>query len=64
MKKVTIEPGCIACGTCEFIAPQVFKVTDRSRVQPEADIPGNDQLICKAVKSCPVQVIKYQEEQE
>lgn len=64
MKKIIIEPGCIACGTCEFIAPQLFKVTDRSRVQPDANITDNEQALLKAVTSCPVSVIKYHKDEE
>jgi len=61
MKKVIIEPGCITCGTCEFIAPDVFHVTDRSRVRPDADLQANKQAIEKAIRACPVQVIKAHE---
>ena len=32
IKSVWIEEDCIACGTCEGICPEVFQVTDRSRV--------------------------------
>lgn len=32
IKRVWIEEDCIACGTCEGICPEVFTVTDRSRV--------------------------------
>lgn len=59
--KPEIEPGCIACGSCQFIAPEVFTVTDRSRVTENADFQKNAELIKKAVKACPVQVIKIQE---
>ena len=34
MKKVVIDPGCTTCGLCEFIAPDVFEVTDISPVKP------------------------------
>lgn len=61
MKKVTVEPGCITCGTCAFIAPEVFEVTDVSRVKKDVDIESQKELIEKAVTKCPVQVIKFQE---
>ena len=32
IKRVWIEEDCITCGTCEGICPEVFTVTDRSRV--------------------------------
>lgn len=54
----TIEPGCIACGSCQFIAPQVFEVTDRSRVISSADFEAHAQQIERAAAACPVQVIK------
>ena len=53
MKKVTIEPGCITCGLCEFVAPDVFEVTDVSRVKEDADIEKNLEAIEEAVRSCP-----------
>lgn len=61
MKKVMVTPGCITCGTCAFTAPEVFEVTDVSRVKADADIQKNADLIQLAVKRCPVQVIKIQE---
>ena len=62
MKKVYIEPGCITCGACEFIAPEVFEVKDKSYVKPCADIKKNKDLIELAALSCPVQVIKFEKE--
>ncbi len=61
MKKVSIEPGCISCGTCQFTCPEVFEVTDVSRVKKDAPVALCEELILKAVKRCPVQVIKYEE---
>jgi ferredoxin len=64
MKKVTIEPGCITCGTCEFIAPQVFEVTDICRVQSSTDLtPHKNAIIC-AARACPVQVIKVEDQEK
>ena len=57
-----MEPGCIACGACAFNAPEVFEVTDRSRVKPDADIEKNIVAIEKAVAMCPVQVIKFRKD--
>lgn len=62
MKKVTVEPGCIACGTCAFLAPQVFEVKTMSQVKPDADIKTNAPCIRAAARACPVQVITYEEE--
>jgi ferredoxin len=61
MKKVLIEPGCISCGSCEFICPQVFKVVETSQVDTTADLDKHADLIKKAAEKCPVQVIVYEE---
>lgn len=61
MKKVTIDPGCITCGTCEFIAPEVFEVTDICHVNKSADFNVHKEAIKCAARSCPVQVIKTEE---
>lgn len=62
MKKVTIEPGCITCGACEFICPAVFEVTDICRVKQHAPIKEQEDDIRAAAQSCPVNVIKLEEE--
>ena len=61
MKKVWIEPGCISCGSCAFIAPEVFEVTDISHIKPTADMQKNSGCIKASALACPVQVIQYQE---
>jgi ferredoxin len=58
IKKVWIAPGCITCGRCEFIAPEVFEVTDVARVKNDANIEKHALAIDQAAKTCPVQVIK------
>lgn len=58
MKKVTVEPGCITCGLCEFIAPNVFEITDTSRVKPDAPLAQQKAQVEEAAMLCPVQVIK------
>src|SRR5258705_169413 len=37
MKNVKIEPGCISCGSCQFIAPEVFEVISTSQVKHPVD---------------------------
>ena len=64
MKKLWIEPGCITCGMCEFIAPKVFEVTDVSHIKPGFDIQENSDLIEQSVKDCPVSVIKFEDSQD
>ncbi len=55
-KKIIIEPGCITCGMCEVIAPEIFEVTDVARVKQSAVY--DEKLVNKAVGECPVSVIK------
>lgn len=54
-----IEPGCISCGSCAFTAPEIFEVTDRSRIKEDADIDAHTALIEKAAARCPVSVITF-----
>jgi ferredoxin len=61
VKKVSIAPGCITCGLCEFIAPQIFCVTDVSRIIEAAPVDECTTAIEEAVVRCPVQVITYEE---
>lgn len=61
MKKVWIEPGCITCGKCEFIAPEVFEVLAVAYVKKDVEPERYQELIKEAAKACPVQVIKYEE---
>ena len=60
MKKLFIEPGCIGCGLCESIAPEVFQVCDVSRIKEGVEYDQYKDKIENAVKSCPVGVIKYE----
>ena len=62
VKKAIIQPGCITCGACEFSAPEIFEVTDVSRVKPNVDWSSQQGALKQAIKECPVNVITYQEE--
>ncbi len=55
--KVTILDGCIACGACEAICPEVFTVLMNAEVNPDG-IPGRESDIRDASSTCPVSVIK------
>ena len=61
IKNITIEPGCITCGLCEFIAPEVFEVTDISHVKKDADMTAHQSAIRRASAECPVNVIVCKE---
>jgi ferredoxin len=62
IKKVWIEEGCTSCGMCEGIAPDVFEMPDEAVVKEGADFSAHMADIIDAAESCPVEVIKYEEE--
>ena len=61
MKRITIVPGCISCGTCQVICPEVFEVTDISHIKQDANIEKNEEKIKEAIEACPVSAIKMEE---
>ena len=60
IKKVWIDPGCITCGTCEFIAPEIFEISDICQVKKDAQVATNEEKIKDAAANCPVNVIQYE----
>lgn len=58
INSVWIEEGCIACGNCEAVCPEVFELTDFSHVRVDADLT-QDKEIRQAAEECPTQVIKF-----
>ena len=62
VKKVSIIPGCISCGTCEVVCPQVFEVKGVSEVRPNADVRKYSEECQEAADLCPVSVIKVEKE--
>ena len=61
LESVKIEPGCISCGSCEFLVPEVFKVIITSQVKTGVDYTQLEERIKDAAAKCPVQVIKIKE---
>jgi ferredoxin len=57
---VTILDGCIVCGVCESICPDVFTVLETS-VADNSRVSGYEDLCREAAKVCPVSVIKIEE---
>lgn len=57
---VQILEGCIACGVCESISPEVFTVLDTSVVNPD-QLPGREDECREAAEACPVTVIQIEE---
>lgn len=60
INRVWIEEGCIACGNCEGICPEVFYVTDEAHVKEDVDFNEFEDGIQEAAESCPVDVIKFE----
>ena len=58
IKSVWIEEDCIACGTCEGICPEVFQVTDRSRVNEGVNFNDYEEGIKEAARSASSNTIK------
>jgi ferredoxin len=61
VKKVWIEEGCTACGLCEDLCPDVFKLEDLATVIEGVNYEKFTDGIKEAAESCPVEVIKYSE---
>lgn len=59
IKKVWIEEGCIACGLCEQICPEVFELNDLAIVIEGINYADYEVQIKEASESCPVEVIKF-----
>ncbi len=58
--KVWIEEGCTACGLCEEICPEVFRLEDEAVVNEGVDFSEHEDEIIDAAENCPVEVIKYE----
>lgn len=61
INKVWIEEGCSACGLCEEICPEVFKLEDIATIIKGINFSDYEAKIREAAESCPVEVIKYSE---
>ena len=63
--RVWIEEGCISCGSSEGNCPEIFKVKDEGATVIEGmDYSGLEEKIKIAAESCPVEVIKYDDDDE
>jgi len=56
--KVEIIEGCISCGVCESICPEVFEMPDIAKVKSGVDYNQFEEKIKEAADACPVSVIK------
>ncbi len=60
--RVWVEDGCIVCGACEDICPDVFEVGDETtEIADGADFDAYEDAIREAAEECPVEVIKFDE---
>ena len=63
--KPVISETCIACGTCEALCPEVFKIEDQGdkmmAVVLPADYQKHKDKIDEALAACPVQAISWEE---
>jgi ferredoxin len=62
IKKVWIEEGCTACGLCNDICPEVFRMEEEAVVNEGVNYNDFEDKIIEAAESCPVEVIKYEKE--
>jgi ferredoxin len=54
---ITIKPGCISCGCCQAICPEVFQVKDVAHVVKNGDLSAYASSLSQAASMCPVGVI-------
>lgn len=63
MKKVVIDQsGCIGCGNCVAISPDVFQMNDEDLAEVYAQPNDINDEVLEAVDSCPTEVISIEEE--
>ena len=62
--KVWIEDGCISCGMSSATCPEVFEIPDDNFniVKENVDFSQFEEEIKEAADGCPVDVIKYEEQ--
>ncbi len=61
--KITIDrDGCISCGLCTEICPEVFEIADDGLAEAyEQPTPENEEQAAEAAESCPVGVIQAED---
>lgn len=60
IKEVKISPGCISCGTCQVVCPEVFQVDNVCSVKDGVDLNKHEECIIEAEQMCPVSAISIQ----
>lgn len=59
ISKIWIEEDCTACGLCEDICPEVFKMKELATIIPDVNYGDYEKKIIEAAEGCPVGVIRY-----
>tara|TARA_B100001964_G_C13793019_1_gene405350 strand:+ start:368 stop:565 length:198 start_codon:yes stop_codon:yes gene_type:complete len=64
IKRVWIEEGCVSCGNSEKVCPEVFEIDIEKETSTLkiVDFSLFEDQIKLAAASCPVNVIKFEEE--
>ena len=58
MKATIDRSGCIGCGLCASICPEVFRMAEDGLAEVYGDVTGENQdSVLEAKESCPVSVI-------
>ena len=60
MKAEVDRDGCIGCGVCSDICPDVFKIAEDGLSEVIAPADGHEDGVKEAAESCPVEVIHIQ----
>lgn len=62
MKATIDRPGCISCGICPSICPEVFQMADDGLAEVIVDVipSGSEGTAEEAKESCPVSVISIE----
>ena len=61
--RVWIEEGCISCGLCENVCPEVFKLNEDGLSEVIAEPESEDEdNVREAADGCPVSVIITEDE--
>ena len=61
MKLELDRDGCIGCGVCADVCPDVFRLADDGLSEIVASPDGNEDAVKEAADSCPVEVIHTEE---
>lgn len=57
MKLELDRDGCIGCGVCAEVCPDVFRIAGDGLSEIIAKPEGNEEAVQEAAESCPVEVI-------